>query len=76
MKEGIHPKYDLTKITCSCGSTFETRSTVATMHVDICSACHPFYTGKQKLMDVAGRVDRFNRRYGKKKEAAPQGAGA
>ena len=76
MKQGIHPKYEVTKITCSCGNVIETRSTVANLHVEICSACHPFYTGKQKLLDVAGRVDRFNRRYGKKKEPAPQGAGA
>ncbi len=75
MKEGIHPKYVESRVTCSCGNVFETRSTSATLHVEICSQCHPFYTGKQKLMDVAGRVDRFNRRYGKKKEtAAPAGA--
>jgi large subunit ribosomal protein L31 len=73
MKEGIHPKYDASRIICSCGNTVETRSTRSEIHVEICSACHPFYTGKQKLMDVAGRVDRFNRRYGKKAavEAAP-----
>ena len=71
MKEGIHPKYDATRIVCSCGNIVETRSTKSEIHVEICSACHPFYTGKQKLMDVAGRVDRFNRRYGKKTAAAP-----
>lgn len=71
MKEGIHPKYDASRIICSCGNTVETRSTRSEIHVEICSACHPFYTGKQKLMDVAGRVDRFNRRYGKKTAAAP-----
>jgi len=71
MKEGIHPKYDASRIICSCGNTVETRSTRSEIHVEICSACHPFYTGKQKLMDVAGRVDRFNRRYGKKGAAAP-----
>jgi len=71
MKEGIHPKYDASRIICSCGNTVETRSTRNEIHVEICSACHPFYTGKQKLMDVAGRVDRFNRRYGKKAAAAP-----
>lgn len=71
MKEGIHPKYDATRIVCSCGNIVETRSTRSEIHVEICSACHPFYTGKQKLMDVAGRVDRFNRRYGKKTAAAP-----
>lgn len=75
MKDGIHPKYDQARITCSCGNIVETRSTLADLHVEVCAQCHPFYTGKQKLMDVAGRVDRFNRRYGKKKEgAAPAGA--
>jgi large subunit ribosomal protein L31 len=76
MKEGIHPKYDVSRIICSCGNTIETRSTRAEIHVEICAACHPFYTGKQKLMDVAGRVDRFNRRYGKKTAAAPAPAPA
>jgi large subunit ribosomal protein L31 len=71
MKDGIHPKYDASRIVCSCGNIVETRSTRNEIHVEICSACHPFYTGKQKLMDVAGRVDRFNRRYGKKAAAAP-----
>jgi large subunit ribosomal protein L31 len=71
MKEGIHPKYEASRIICSCGNTVETRSTRSEIHVEICAACHPFYTGKQKLMDVAGRVDRFNRRYGKKGAAAP-----
>ena len=71
MKEGIHPKYGASRIICSCGNTVETRSTRNEIHVEICSACHPFYTGKQKLMDVAGRVDRFNRRYGKKPAATP-----
>ncbi len=75
MKEGIHPRYEPTRIACSCGNVIETRSTAEKVHVEICSQCHPFYTGKQKLMDVAGRVDRFNRRYGKKKDAAaPTGA--
>lgn len=59
MKEGIHPKYQNTKVICSCGETFETRSTVPEIHVEICSVCHPFYTGKQKLVDTAGRVDKF-----------------
>jgi len=75
MKEGIHPKYEASRIACSCGHIFETRSTRGEIHVEICSSCHPFYTGKQKLMDVAGRVDRFNRRYGKKAAApAPEPA--
>ena len=64
MKEGIHPEYKLTKITCACGNVIETRSTVENIKVEICSACHPFYTGKQKLVDTAGRIDRFNKRYG------------
>ena len=69
MKEGIHPKYAASKIVCSCGNIVDTRSTRSEIHVEICSACHPFYTGKQKLMDVAGRVERFNRRYGASKKA-------
>jgi large subunit ribosomal protein L31 len=64
MKKDIHPEYTLTKITCVCGNVIETRSTVKDIHVEICSACHPFYTGKQKLVDTAGRIDRFNKRYG------------
>ena len=67
MKEGIHPTYVDAKIVCACGNVVETRSTRENIHVDICSACHPFYTGKQKLVDTAGRVERFNRKYGKKK---------
>ena len=69
MKTDTHPKYTLTKITCVCGNVIETRSTVEDIHVEICSACHPFYTGKQKLVDTAGRIDRFNKRYGVKSEA-------
>ncbi|MDR1894484.1 MAG: 50S ribosomal protein L31 [Spirochaetales bacterium] len=64
MKKGIHPKYELTKITCACGHVIETRSTARDIHVEICSACHPFFTGKQKLVDTAGRIERFNTRYG------------
>ena len=63
MKEGIHPKYELTKITCACGNVIETRSTVKNINVEICSACHPFFTGKQKLVDTAGRIERFRRKY-------------
>lgn len=59
MKTEIHPKYDKTIVTCGCGNTFETKSTTGDINVEICSACHPFYTGKQKLVDTAGRVDRF-----------------
>jgi large subunit ribosomal protein L31 len=72
MKQGIHPQYQEIKVTCACGETFTTRSTRKDdLHVEICSACHPFFTGKQKLVDTAGRVDRFNRRYGKKTAEAP-----
>lgn len=72
MKEAIHPKYEAAKIICACGNTVETRSTVPTLHVEICSACHPFYTGKQKLMDTAGRVDKFRRKYGIKEQPAQE----
>ena len=65
MKQGIHPDYVTAQVHCSCGNTFETRSTVGDLRVEICSACHPFYTGKQKLVDTGGRVERFQRRYGK-----------
>jgi large subunit ribosomal protein L31 len=63
MKEGIHPNYPASRVSCACGNSFVTRSTRGDLSVDICSACHPFYTGTQKLMDTAGRVDRFRRRY-------------
>ena len=66
MKADIHPSYNDAKVTCSCGSTFTTRSTKAELHVELCSECHPFYTGKQKLVDTGGRVERFERRYGKR----------
>ena len=67
MKEKIHPKYEEVSVTCSCGSTFVTRSTSSNkaLHIEVCSQCHPFYTGKQKVMDTAGRIDKFNQRYGK-----------
>ncbi|HDN67865.1 MAG TPA: 50S ribosomal protein L31 [Firmicutes bacterium] len=64
MKEGIHPKYEEATITCSCGNTIKTRSTVKKMRVEICSRCHPFYTGAQKLVDSAGRVEKFQKKYG------------
>jgi large subunit ribosomal protein L31 len=67
MKKGIHPKYEMTTITCACGNVIETRSTVKNIQVEICSACHPFFTGKQKLVDTAGRIERFNKKYGIKK---------
>ena len=63
MKDGIHPKYVESKVSCSCGETFTTKSTLPEIKVDVCSACHPFYTGKQKLVDTAGRVERFNKKY-------------
>jgi large subunit ribosomal protein L31 len=64
MKQGIHPKYELTTIKCVCGNEIETKSTSNNLSVEICSNCHPFYTGKQKLVDTAGRVERFNKKYG------------
>ncbi len=79
MKDSIHPKYVETKVTCGCGNSFMTRSTVDELKVDICSACHPFYTGKLKYVDTAGRIEKFQRKFsntgyaslqrGKKKEA-------
>ena len=63
MKEKIHPRYEMTKITCACGNVIETRSTVKDIKVEICSACHPFFTGKQKLVDTAGRIERFRKKY-------------
>ena len=77
MKTGIHPAYYNTKIVCACGNVIETRATVKeALHVEICSACHPFFTGKQKLVDTAGRIERFRRKYGMKEakvEDAPTG---
>jgi large subunit ribosomal protein L31 len=70
MKQGIHPEYKVTTVRCSCGEEFQTRSTVSELRVDICSKCHPFYTGKQKLVDTGGRVERFERRYGARKGQA------
>ena len=67
MKIDTHPKYSEIAVTCSCGNTFTTRSTISKpLHVEVCSACHPFYTGKQKIMDSAGRVEKFRQRYGTK----------
>ena len=64
MKADIHPEYGEVNVTCSCGTTFKTRSTLrGELHLEVCSECHPFYTGTQKIMDTAGRVDKFNRRY-------------
>ena len=64
MKKGIHPDYKKTTITCACGAVYETSSTKEDLKVDICAKCHPFFTGKQKLVDAGGRVDRFNKRFG------------
>ena len=69
MRADIHPEYVVTNVTCSCGNTFTTRSTKPDLHVELCSECHPFYTGKQKLVDTGGRIDRFERRYGKRRKA-------
>lgn len=66
MKDGIHPKYLDAVIACACGTVIHTRSTKQNIKVEICSSCHPFFTGKQKLIDTAGRVDKFNKRYAKK----------
>ena len=63
MKAKIHPKYETTTVTCACGNVIETRSTVKNLKVEICSACHPFFTGKQKLVDTAGRIERFRKKY-------------
>ena len=67
MKTDIHPEYMEARVTCSCGNTFTTRSTKPELHVELCSECHPFYTGKQKLVDTGGRVERFERRYGRRR---------
>ena len=64
MKTGIHPDYVVATVKCSCGNTFTTRSTQDELHVELCNECHPFFTGKQKTVDTAGRIDRFERRYG------------
>jgi len=66
VKAGIHPKYDEAIIVCTCGNEIRTRSTKERMHLDVCSNCHPFFTGEQRIVDTAGRVERFNRRYGRK----------
>ncbi|HEY7903795.1 MAG TPA: 50S ribosomal protein L31 [Casimicrobiaceae bacterium] len=71
MKSATHPKYSEIHVTCSCGNTFVTRSTVEKpLHVEVCSVCHPFYTGKQKVVDTAGRIDKFRQRYGTKRPTA------
>ncbi len=72
MKPDIHPEYKVGTVTCACGSSFQVRSTVGDMNVEICSACHPFFTGKQKLVDSAGRVEKFMRKYGMADKKAAQ----
>jgi large subunit ribosomal protein L31 len=75
MKPDIHPAYVDTQVTCSCGATFATRSTEKSgqIHAEVCSQCHPFYTGKQKILDVGGRVEKFERRFGKRQAGDPAG---
>ena len=72
MKAKIHPKYESATFTCSCGNLIVVRSTIGSQHIEICDKCHPFYTGKQKIIDSAGRVDRFRRRYGAAQQTAAQ----
>ena len=74
MKTDIHPEYDTVTIRCSCGNEIVTRSTASDLHVELCSECHPFYTGKQKLVDTGGRIDRFERRYGRRKKSGAAAA--
>ena len=77
MKADIHPKYETVDVVCVCGNTFKTGSTMEKeIHVEICSACHPFFTGKQKLVDTAGRVDRFRKKYGLKEGESSETAGS
>ncbi|MBI5477030.1 MAG: 50S ribosomal protein L31 [Ignavibacteriales bacterium] len=71
MKKGIHPQYKKAVVSCVCGAVFETRSSAGNLKIEICSKCHPFFTGKQKILDSAGRVERFNKKYGKKEQEAP-----
>jgi large subunit ribosomal protein L31 len=71
VKSGIHPEYQECHVVCACGASWTTRSTKKEIHVEICSNCHPFFTGKQKLVDTAGRVERFQKKYAKKKDQVP-----
>lgn len=73
MKTGIHPDYVVATVRCSCGNTFVTRSTKAELHVELCNECHPFFTGRQKLVDTGGRVERFERRYGARQKGRRAG---
>jgi large subunit ribosomal protein L31 len=74
VKEGIHPKYDEVEVRCACGNTFTTRSTKPELHLEICSACHPFFTGRQKLIDTEGRVERFSKKFGAQTAEAKKAA--
>jgi large subunit ribosomal protein L31 len=74
MKAKIHPKYQRASFTCSCGNVIETRATIPSTHIEICNECHPFYTGKQKLVDTAGRVERFRKRYAKSEKESKKEA--
>lgn len=76
MKQGIHPDYEMATVRCACGNTFQTRSTQDDIHVEICSVCHPFFTGKQRLVDTAGRVERFRRKWGGRTESGSEAAGS
>ena len=76
MKEGIHPKYQEVEVRCACGNTFKTRSTKPELHLEICSACHPFFTGRQKLIDTEGRVERFTKKFGAQTAAQRKTAAA
>jgi large subunit ribosomal protein L31 len=76
MKTGIHPEYQITKVSCSCGNTFETRGVKDAIRVELCNQCHPFYTGKQKLVDSGGRVERYKQRYAKSQAKQAQAAEA
>ncbi|MEA4860119.1 50S ribosomal protein L31 [bioreactor metagenome] len=67
MKDGIHPRYELIEVRCSCGNVIKTKTTAKSLELDICSACHPFFTGTQKMVDTAGRIERFKKRYGLEK---------
>ncbi|ADY14603.1 50S ribosomal protein L31 [Sphaerochaeta globosa] len=67
MKDGIHPRYELAEIRCSCGNVIKTKTTAKSLELEICSACHPFFTGTQKMVDTAGRIERFKKRYGLEK---------
>ncbi|MBI4543748.1 MAG: 50S ribosomal protein L31 [Gemmatimonadetes bacterium] len=72
MKPGIHPDYQLATVHCACGSKFQTRSTLKDIHIEICSVCHPFFTGRQKLVDTAGRVERFRQKWGEQPAAGKE----